>query len=185
MRLSWSIALGIALLVSPAMAAGDLLYQMEWQQVDGFSTLVRVNRQNPDGSVTVFDEVRRTNTSAGVGVLRLAPLPLLPEPDRTWYDASLDGVSFANVALGASPAIEPQCLHPLCVGVVSAEGDPARPARLGLSFADTDSPHCLFNCLSREFSGLAVLAAPEPAMSAWVAALGLGLGAAFLRRRRR
>jgi len=186
MRLCWSIALLVAMLVAPAEAAADLIYRMEWQRTDSFFTLIPVNRTNPDGSVTPFDEVHRTDTTSGLGVLRLAPTDLMLGPGLTWYDASLDGVFLANVGLGASPAVQPQCLHspPLCGGDVTAEGDPDRPSRLSLGLFDGDSPHCLFNCTSTEFRGLARLVAPEPATGSLLVGLGLGLAAFVVRRRR-
>lgn len=187
-------------LAAPGAARGVSLFDFEWSSSATFSTLVPVNRVEPDGSVTPFDPIRQTATQAGSGVLAL-----------TLPSTSVDGYSFEFSGPGGSgsgaalpggeilpgsfsftlppdvPVFLPG-LEAISGGRLTLEGDPARPSAVSIEYFEGPSPHCMFDCSSVQFQGLGLsnsttVAAFEPE-AALLAAVGL-LGVAWFRTRGR
>ena len=183
---------------APATASAVTIFDFDWTSSAFFSTLIRVDRVEPDGSITVFDEIRRSGTLDGSGTLVLTP----PDAGFDGYVFEFSGVDgggagqtlpdgtiLAGTFAFPLPPDVPVDLgsSSLFAGFLELQGDPLEPATLSISYVQGSSPHCLFDCSSVEFVGFGRarsgrVAAPEPA-GALVAMLGL-LAAAWLRRRR-
>lgn len=196
------VALFVSLLALtvPAAAHAASLFDFAWRSSANFSTLVPVNRVEPDGSVTPYDQVRQTGTRAGSGVLTLT-LPSTSVDGYTFEFSGADGAGTGAARSGgeilpgtftfALPSDVPVNLpgvEALSGGHLAVAGDPARPSTVSISYFEGSSPHCAFNCSSVQFQGLGqaranTVAAAEPA-PALLAAAGL-LGVAWLRARSR
>lgn len=187
----------LLVLTAPGAARATSLFDFGWTSSAEFTTLVPVNRTEPDGSVTLFDEVRLRGTRSGSGILTL-----------TSPSAAFDGYGFEFSGIGGGGSgdtlpggeiLDGHVSFPLppdipvdgaggllSGGLLTLEGDPARPSGLSISYFAGSSPHCLFNCSRVEFHGVgrprASVAAVEPE-GVIVVALGL-LGAAWVRSRR-
>jgi MYXO-CTERM domain-containing protein len=191
-----AIALTIALSV-PAPAHAAWLFDFQWSSFASFFTLIPVDRVEPDGSVTPFDEVRIEGTRNGQGLLTLT------------QPAELAGgyfFEFSGAGASGSGQAEPEGLIPgrrfafplppevplggmssprIDEGRIDLAGPPGSPSGVSITYLATDSPHCMFDCSAIGFSGSGTrrtVSAPEPAALLFVAA---GLGAALVRRRRR
>lgn len=195
------VALFLSVLAfTPGSAHAASVFDFEWSSSATYSTLVPVNRVEPDGSVTPYDQVQRTGTRAGAGTLTLT----LPSTSVDGYTFEFSGASGSGAGAALSggeilpgaftfalPADVPVTLPGLELisgGFIGLEGDPARPSTVSISYFEGASPHCQFNCSSVQFQGLgraraSTVAAAEPA-DALLATLGL-LGVAWLRGRRR
>lgn len=199
MRAMVSLVCFVVGLGAPATATAVTIFDFDWTSSAFFSTLIRVDRVEPDGSVTVFDEVRRSGTLGGSGDLALT----LPDAGFDGYVFEFSGAdgSGAGEALPDGTILAGTFAFPLPPGVpldlgsstlaggfLELQGDPRQPSAVSVAYFEGSSPHCLFDCSSVEFVGLGRarsgrVAAPEPA-NALVAMLGL-LAAVWLRRRRR
>lgn len=194
-----TLFLSVLFVTLPDAASAASAFDFEWSSSATFSTLVPVNRVEPDGSVTPYDRVQRTGTRAGSGTLTLT-LPSASVDGYTFEFSGTNGAGAGSARAGgeilpgtfsfALPEDVPVTLPGLALasgGVLEFEGDPARPSTVSISYYEGSSPHCQFNCSSVQFQGLgrtraSTVAAAEPA-SALLATLGL-LGVAWLRRRR-
>lgn len=184
--------------ITPGAAHAASLFDFEWSSSALFSTLLPVNRVEPDGSVTPYDEIRQSGTRAGSGVLTLT-LPGASVGDYLFEFSGSGGAGTGQALAGgeilpggftfALPSDVPVSgpgAAALSGGHLTLEGDPARPSAVSISYFEGTSPHCLFNCSSVEFRGLGrargnAVAAAEPE-AAMLAALGL-LGVAWRRAR--
>lgn len=196
-RIVLPLALVVAL-AAPGTAHAAWSFDFQWTSIASFFTLVPVNRVEPDGSVTPFDEVRITGTRSGEGALAVTQPAELgggfffgfsgrggagsgqAEPDGTIPGGNVAFPLPPDVPLGGSgtPRFDE--------GRLDFAGDPAQPSGVSISYLRADSPHCLFNCSVLEFTGSGTrraVSAPEPAVALLLAA-GLA-GAAVTRARRR
>jgi hypothetical protein len=190
------LALVVAL-AAPGTAHAAWSFDFQWRSLASFFTLVPVNRVEPDGSVTPFDEVRIEGTRNGQGVLLVTQPPELG--GGFFFEFSGPGGSGAGQAEPGGTIFGGQFTFPLPPDVPTGgsgtplidegrldfAGDPAQPSGVSISYLRADSPHCLFNCSVIEFGGSGTrrtLAAPEPAIALLVAA---GLAGAVVSRARR
>lgn len=181
-------------LAAPATARALTLFDFQWTSSATFSTLIPVNREEPDGTVTPYDEVRRSGTLTGSGTLALT----LPSATADGYTFQFSGPAGSGAgqalpggqilpgqftfALPADVPVTPG-VDALSGGTLTLQGNPAQPSGIAITYFESTSPHCLFDCSSVTFTGFgqargAAVAAAEPA-DAVLAALGL-LGAAWL-----
>jgi len=180
-------------LITPGGAHAASLFDFEWSSSALFSTLLPVNRVEPDGSVTPYDEVRQRGTRAGSGTLTLTQ-PGASVGDYVFEFSGTGGAGAGEARAGgeiapgsftfALPSDVPRSgpgAWTLGGGHLTLEGDPARPSAVSISYFEGTSPHCVFDCSSVEFRGFgrargdAVAAAePEGAMLALLGLLGLG-----------
>ena len=186
-------------LTTPGAAHATSLFDFEWTSSARSSTLVRVDRVEPDGSVTPYDEVRRSGTRTGSGVLTLT-LPSTSVDGYTFTFSGTDGAgagaarNAGEIPAGAFTFALPSNVPVSLPGVdeysggrLTLQGDPGRLSTVSIEYVEGSSPHCVLNCSSVEFRGLGVprratVAAMEPPGS-MLTALGL-LGMAWLRARR-
>jgi hypothetical protein len=186
-------------LVTSGTAHAASLFDFAWSSSARSSTLVRVDRVEPDGSITPYDEVKTSGTRKGSGVLTLT-LPSTSVDGYTFTFAGADGAGTGAARTGgeippggfsfALPSDVPVDLPGVdgySGGRITLQGDPARPSAVSIAYVEGSSPHCVVNCSSVEFQGLGVprratVAALEP-QDAMLAALGL-LGVVWLRGRR-
>jgi MYXO-CTERM domain-containing protein len=187
----------LLVLGAPGAAFAVSLFDFQWTSSSWFSTLIPVNRTNPDGSITPYDEVSRSAAMSGSGILALTP----PSVEFAGYRFEFSGtggsgggrtyasgqISEGDITFPVSPDVPVSGGGPYSGGLLKLEGDPARPSGISISYFAGSSPHCMFNCSSVEFQGsgrvrTATVAASEPG-ALFVTGLIL-LGAAWLRRRR-
>lgn len=194
------LLISLLVLVTPAVAHAASLFDFEWTSSATYSTLIPVNRVEPDGSITPYDQVRQTGTLAGSGLLTLT----LPSTSVDGYTFEFSGTNGAGAGAAlpggeippgafsfSLPADVPVALPGLQLisgGFIGFEGDPAAPSAVSISYFEGSSPHCQFDCSSIQFQGFGrargnTVAAAEPE-NALLAAIGL-LGVAWLRARAR
>lgn len=180
-------------------ADAQLLFDFSWTSTASFSTLVRVNRVEPDGSITPFDQVRIDGTRTGSGLLVLAPLA---DEEGFSFTFSGSGGSGSGTTLAGGEILPGQlsfALPPdvpvhlpgnanLSGGFLMLAGPAPSPTGLSISYFEGVSPHCQFGCSSITFSGSGVrhagpVTAAEPSSMLLVGIAMLTL--ARLRSRRR
>lgn len=187
----------LLVLAAPAAARATSLFDFDWTSSAEFTTLIPVNRVEPDGSITPYDQVRLSGTRSGSGILALTP----PSAAFDGYGFEFSGVGGGGSGdtLPGGEILDGHISFPLPPdvpggdgggsfngGLLTLEGDPSRPSGLSISYLAGSSPHCLFNCSRVEFHGVGrargTVAAVEPE-GVVVVVLGL-LAAAWVRSRR-
>jgi hypothetical protein len=192
-------ALALVLVVAgPAIVQAVSLFDFDWTSFAEFSTLIPVNRVEPDGSVTPFDEVRISGTRNGLGVLALTRPPELD--GGFFFEFSGIGGGGAGQTLADGTILPGQIGFPLppdvpvgtgpagfAGGALTFVGSPSSASALSISYFEGTSPHCLVDCFAIEFSGTGrrrAVSAPEPS-GALLVAIGLVVAVAAGTRRRR
>ena len=187
----------VGVLSSVGMAGAQMLFDFGWTSSASYSTLIPVNRVEPDGGVTPFDPVRLGGTRSGTGVLALTP-----QADGFSFTFSGAGGTGGGGTLAGGEILQGRLIFPLPADVpvrgpgspelsggwLAFDGPRAQPTGVSMAYFEGASPHCMFECSSIEFRGLgtrrsggSTVTASEPASMALV---GIALlVAARLRRR--
>jgi len=161
------IALVLLLLGTFGTADAQLLFDFSWTSTASFSTLVRVDRVEPDGSITPYDQVRIDGTRTGSGLLVLAPVA---DGEGRSFSFSGTGGSGSGTTLAGGEILPGQlsfALPPdvpvhlpgnanLSGGFLALAGPAQSPTGLSISYFEGASPHCQFGCSSITFSGSGV-----------------------------
>ncbi len=189
------VVLTLGLVLVPAVpAAADLVFDFSWQSSIDYWTAIPVNRVNPDGSVTPYDQVRLDGTLAGTGTLTLGPSTAgftagghvfafdgtagggggAAYPDGH-IDADPRFIQFPipSIPTPPVPAPDPFFFSPTNGGLLTLDGDPADPSGISISFFSGSSPHCTFGgCETVSFlgEGTRTVSTAEPAPLVLVAA---------------
>jgi hypothetical protein len=187
----------IVLVAVPGRAHAVSFFDFDWVSFAEFSTLIRVDRVEPDGSITPFDEVRISGTRTGHGVLALTQPPELG--GGFFFEWSGTGGNGSGEALADGTILPGHIGFPLppavpvgtgpagfAGGSLRLTGAPRAASALTISYLEGTSPHCLFDCFAIEFSGTGTrraVSAPEPS-AALLVALGLLAAVAAGARRR-
>lgn len=197
-----TVALVVALvLAAPGAAHAVSIFDFDWRSFAEFSTLIPVNRVEPDGSITPYDQVRISGTRSGHGELALTRPPVLE--GGFFFEFSGTGGSGAGQTLPDGTIVPGQFVFPLppdvpigtgpasgfSGGRLDLVGNPSSASAVSISYFEGTSPHCLFSCYAIEFSGAGTrraVSASEPGATV-IVALGLAaaMAARVLRRRGR
>ena len=159
------VVIALVLILGTVGTAGaQMLFDFSWTSTASFSTLVRVDRVEPDGSITPYDQVRIDGTRTGSGVLALAPLA---DGEGSSFRFSGAGGSGSGATLAGGEILPGQlsfALPPdvpvrlpgnanLSGGFLMLAGPAQSPTGLSISYFEGVSPHCQFGCSSITFSG--------------------------------
>ena len=148
---------------SVGVAGAQMLFDFGWTSSASYSTLVPVNRVEPDGSITPFDQVSIGGTRSGIGVLALTP-----QSDGFSLTFSGSDGSGAGATLAGGEILQGRLIFPLppdvplhlpgrpnlSGGWLAFDGSRRQPTGVSIAYVEGASPHCTFDCSSIEFRGL-------------------------------
>lgn len=185
----------VFVMAAPGVAFADWQFSFDWTSSAWYSTLIPVNRVEPDGSITPYDQVQISGTRSGTGTLVLAQPPEFGGAYAFEFAGpSGGGAGQTELDLAILPGMigfplptdvpGGQLGDVYAAGGLQLVGDAARPSAISISFMQSASPHCMFDCGAIEFTGYGsrTVAAPEPSAALLV---GVGLVVGVLRRVRR